>query len=191
MAQRLLDLSNHQHIAVRVAPAKAQLLPGLLGEPAVEHGAREADVPSYSMARQATSPHGLIDPARLDVQIPGGLLWAPEPILRQSSRRLCCCCWCLHTPYRPASAQSGQRIQRALVLAARRRSSPPKEPPEPPARTLCAPSAAFPGNRWGNRRARPLPLISSALLGLQGFSLWARLDSNQGPTDYESAALTN
>jgi hypothetical protein len=26
---------------------------------------------------------------------------------------------------------------------------------------------------------------------LQGFEAWARLDSNQGPTDYESAALTN
>ena len=26
---------------------------------------------------------------------------------------------------------------------------------------------------------------------LQGFREWARLDSNQGPTDYESAALTS
>jgi hypothetical protein len=25
----------------------------------------------------------------------------------------------------------------------------------------------------------------------RGVALWARLDSNQGPTDYESAALTN
>jgi hypothetical protein len=33
--------------------------------------------------------------------------------------------------------------------------------------------------------------VSSVEAYLQGFSLWARLDSNQGPTDYESAALTN
>jgi hypothetical protein len=26
---------------------------------------------------------------------------------------------------------------------------------------------------------------------LRAASMWARLDSNQGPTDYESAALTN
>jgi hypothetical protein len=25
----------------------------------------------------------------------------------------------------------------------------------------------------------------------RGFRVWARLDSNQGPTDYESAALTS
>jgi hypothetical protein len=35
----------------------------LLGDPVVEQVAREADVPPYSMARQATSPHDLIDPA--------------------------------------------------------------------------------------------------------------------------------
>jgi hypothetical protein len=29
------------------------------------------------------------------------------------------------------------------------------------------------------------------LLRLQVFWKWARRDSNQGPTDYESAALTN
>src|SRR5487761_2055657 len=43
------------------------LLPGLLGEPFVEHGARKANVSSYSMAGQTASPDGLIDPARLDV----------------------------------------------------------------------------------------------------------------------------
>ena len=68
----------------------AVLLPGLLGEPVIEHEAREADMPAYSMARQAASPHGLVDPARLDVQIPSGLLRAQEPILGQCSRWICC-----------------------------------------------------------------------------------------------------
>jgi hypothetical protein len=64
-----------------------QRLPlGLLGEPVVEHGTREADMPAYSMARQAASPHGLVDPAHLDVEIPSGLLWAKELILRQCRR---------------------------------------------------------------------------------------------------------
>jgi hypothetical protein len=86
------------------------LPPGLLGEPVVEHGAREADVPTYSMAGQATGPHGLIDPARLDVEIPGGLLWAKESILRQGGWWLCCRCWSLHALYRPPTARTGQRI---------------------------------------------------------------------------------
>jgi len=69
--------------------ARAALELGLLVEPVVEHVTREADVPSYSMARQATSPHGLIDPARLDVEIPSGLLRAQESILRQRGRWVC------------------------------------------------------------------------------------------------------
>jgi hypothetical protein len=61
------------------------LPPGLLGEPVVEQGACEANVPSYSMARQAASPHGLIDQARLYVEIPSGLLRAQESILSRRS----------------------------------------------------------------------------------------------------------
>jgi len=53
----------------------------LVGEPVVEHVARKANVPSYSMAGQATSPHGVVDPACLDVEIPSGLLRAQESIL--------------------------------------------------------------------------------------------------------------
>lgn len=86
----------------------------LLDEPLVEHVAREANVPTHSMAGQAISPHGLIDPAWLDVQIPGGLLWAPEPILRQHGRWVCRRC-CFHARYRPPRGSSGQRIQRELV----------------------------------------------------------------------------
>ena len=36
----------------------------------------------------------------------------------------------------------------------------------------------------------PKPHNHAVLALLQGL-LWARLDSNQGPTDYESAALTS
>jgi hypothetical protein len=50
--------------------------PELRGEPVVEHGARKADVSPDSMAWQATGSHGLVDPACLDVEIPGGLLGA-------------------------------------------------------------------------------------------------------------------
>jgi hypothetical protein len=57
------------------------LPPGLLGEPFVEHGAREPDMPADPVAGQAASPHGLIDPARPDVEIPSGLIWAKQPIL--------------------------------------------------------------------------------------------------------------
>jgi hypothetical protein len=55
----------------------------LLGEPVIEHGAREADVPTYSMRRQTASPHGLVDPARLDVEIPSRLFRAKESIRGQ------------------------------------------------------------------------------------------------------------
>jgi hypothetical protein len=48
----------------------------LLGEPVVEHGAREADVSPHPVAWQATGSYGLVDPAGLDVEIPGGLLGA-------------------------------------------------------------------------------------------------------------------
>ena len=61
---------------------------GLLSEPVVEHLAREADMPPHPMARQATSPHRLIDPACLDVEIPSGLLRAKESILRQRGARI-------------------------------------------------------------------------------------------------------
>jgi len=66
------------------------LLPRLLGEPVVEHGAREANMPTDSMARQAASPHGLVDPARLDVELPSGLLRAQESVLGQCGRGVCC-----------------------------------------------------------------------------------------------------
>jgi len=57
------------------------LLTGLLGKPFVEHLAREADVPPDPAAWQPAAPHSLIDPARLDVEIPSGLLETKEPIL--------------------------------------------------------------------------------------------------------------
>ena len=97
-AQRLdaQPASNSTSAAEIASPAArtdciaGPLPPRLLSEPLVEHGARKADVPSYSMAWQATSPHGLIDPACLDVEIPSGLLRAQESILGQYSRRVRC-----------------------------------------------------------------------------------------------------
>ncbi len=109
------------------------LLRRLLVEPLVEHGPRKADVPAHTTARQAATPHGLVDPARLDVQIPSGLLRAKKPILRERRRRPCCRCWSLHTPYRPPSAQTGQRILRHFIVPTWRRPSAPKSPPELPA----------------------------------------------------------
>jgi hypothetical protein len=41
------------------------------------------------------------------------------------------------------------------------------------------------GGRLARPSSEPDPLFTSLLL------TWARLDSNQGPTDYESAALTS
>jgi hypothetical protein len=73
------------------------LLPRLLSQPLVEHRPREADVPADSPARQSTSPYRLIDPTRLDVQIPRRLVWAEQPVIDQSRRGLCCRRWSLHT----------------------------------------------------------------------------------------------
>jgi hypothetical protein len=125
---------------------KPASLPRLLSEPVVEPGAREADVPAHPMARQAASPHGLIDPARLDVEIPGGLLWAKESILRKGGRWLCCRCWSLHALYRSPTARTGQRIWRHLVVSTwrgpsapkRRRNFPPgaSAPPRRPSREI-------------------------------------------------------
>ena len=122
------------------------LPPGLLGEPVVEHGAREADVPTYSMAGQAASPHGLIDPARLDVEIPGGLLWAKESILHQGGRWLCCRCWSLHALYRPQRLEPASEFG-ATSLCHLAPSVCPKRPAGTPRRSLRAPNAALQRNR--------------------------------------------
>jgi hypothetical protein len=51
-------------------------------------------------------------------------------------------------------------------------------------------------HRWQHRLRipgipdTPDPRFQAVSAWLQGF-IWARLDSNQGPTDYESAALTS
>lgn len=73
----------------------------LISQPFVEHQAREANVPSDPTARQAASPDRLVDPTRFDVEIPSGLLWAPEPIIRNSCRWLCCRWWSVHTHIDP------------------------------------------------------------------------------------------
>ena len=55
-------------------------------------------------------------------------------------------------------------------------------------------SAASFGTRWGHDRGfRGECARGRKWLGCCGFFFfeWARLDSNQGPTDYESAALTS
>ena len=66
---------------IGVTVARGDLLTGLLGKPFVEHLAREADVPPDPAAWQPAAPHSLIDPARLDVEIPSGLLGTKGPIL--------------------------------------------------------------------------------------------------------------
>jgi hypothetical protein len=95
------------------------LLRWLFGEPVIEHGPREANVPPHPMAGQPTSPHSLVDPARLDVEIPSRPLRALKSIFRQGGRGLCCCLWSLHTPYRPRATQTGQWT----CLARRRRGT--------------------------------------------------------------------
>jgi hypothetical protein len=73
------------------------LPPRLLSEPLVEHRPREADVPAHPTAGQQAAAHSLIDPARLDVQVPRGLLGAKKSILLQRGRRRLICRWSLHT----------------------------------------------------------------------------------------------
>lgn len=87
-----------------IVPVPARLSSRLLGQPLVEHQAREADVPADSPAGQQARPHSLIDPARLDVQIPRDLLRTKKPILLQSRRRLLFCRRSLHTPIQTPSA---------------------------------------------------------------------------------------
>ena len=55
----------------------------------------------------------------------------------------------------------------------------------------CAPNAALWGNRWGNSRPRPLPLLPSETLCGLGFRRCRRRDSNPRHADYDSAALTD
>ncbi len=56
------------------------------------------------------------------------------------------------------------------------------------ANTPAAPPDGPLGKTWGNPPDLSIDYKTSCL---QGFLLWARLDSNQGPIDYESTALTN
>jgi hypothetical protein len=65
------------------AESDAALLLSLLVKPVIEHATREAYVATDAMARQAARPHGLIDPACLDVEIPSRLLRAKKSILRE------------------------------------------------------------------------------------------------------------
>jgi hypothetical protein len=92
------------------------LLTRLLGEPVVEHGSREADVPADPMAGQAAGPHGLVDPARPDVEIPSGLIWPKQPVVLQ--RSLCCWCCCFHAGIDPNAAEpaNGFSVERSARL---------------------------------------------------------------------------
>jgi hypothetical protein len=164
------------------------LLTRLLSEPLVKHRAREADVPAHPMAGQAAGPHGLVDPARPDVEIPSGLIRAKQPILLQ--RSLCCWCCRFHAGYRPQGARTGQRISPSNA----RPASPPGVPAGPTETPQYKPRRPR-DDRWGTMQGtmpcRRNRVITSFALRLQVFWKWARLDSNQRPTDYESAALTN
>ena len=92
---------------------RGPLLTRLFSEPFVEHGAREADVPADPMAGQAAGPHGLVDPARPDVQIPSGLIRAKQPILLQ--RSLCRWCCCFHTDIDPNAAEPANGFLRRTL----------------------------------------------------------------------------
>ena len=163
------------------------LPPRLLGEPVVEHGPREADVPSYSMAGQAASPNGLVDPARLDVQIPGGLLWAPEPILCQSGPWLCCRWRSLHTPTDPQRLEPANRFWSPRHGAGTRRPSASNGSSREPPRPRDAPW----GNQWGNQDAPSAGPGTLKTAWLDLFWQCRRRDSNPRHADYDSAALTS
>ncbi len=107
-AQRSARLELHVRRRNRLTAARTDCIAGplltrLLSEPLVEHGAREADVPADPMAGQAAGPHGLVNPARPDVEIPSGLIWTKQPILLQ--RSLCCWCCCFHADIDPNAAE--------------------------------------------------------------------------------------
>jgi hypothetical protein len=90
----------------------------LLSEPIIEHRAREADMPPDSIAGQAASSHGLIDPARLDVQVPSGLLRAKQSILGRGGRwQLRCWCSHTHTDPRVLGSAKGISCQRSCHFA--------------------------------------------------------------------------
>jgi hypothetical protein len=117
--------------AIRTNWIAGPLPPGLLGEPFVEHGAREANVPSYSMARQAAGPDGLVDPARSDVEIPSGLIWPKQPILLQRSP--CCWCCCFHADIDPNAAEPANGFFRRTLgrLTTWRASTAAGDAPKP------------------------------------------------------------
>jgi hypothetical protein len=75
--------SRRRRLAVSLTAGP--LLTRLFSEPFVEHWSREADVPPDPMTRQAACPHGLVDPARPDVEIPSGLIRAKQPVLLERS----------------------------------------------------------------------------------------------------------
>ncbi len=93
--------SPHRQLAQTAS--RGRLLTRLLSEPFVEHGSREANVPADPMTGQAAGPHGLVDPARPDVEIPSGLIWPKQPVLLQ--RSLCCWCCCFHAGIDPNAAE--------------------------------------------------------------------------------------
>jgi hypothetical protein len=84
------------------------------------------------------------------------------------------------------------RRSRGAGTVTRRGRNVDRSSEDPPRRCTCGCGAAVPAGRrkyasdaCENRAAqRRWP-------DYRGFSQWARLDSNQGPTDYESAALTS
>ncbi len=98
---------------VAEVPLYGSLPSGLFSEPLVEHCAREADVPADPMAGQAACPHGLVDPARPDVEIPSGLIWPKQPVLLQ--RSLCCWCCCLHADIDPKATEPANGFLRRTL----------------------------------------------------------------------------
>ena len=122
------------------------LPPRLFSEPFVEHGAREADVPADPMTGQAAGPHGLVDPARPDVEIPSGLIRAKEPVLLQ--RSLCCWGCCFHADIDPNAAEPANGFLRRTLgrLTTWRASRADGDAPKPAPATAGRPL----GNDAGN-----------------------------------------
>ncbi len=151
-----------------------RLMPWLLGKPLVEHRAREADMSAYSLARQPAAAHCLVDPARLDVQIPRGLLRAKS---RSSFSVVAGCCSvvgpCIR-PYRPPTPPTGQQICPRNDHAYGSRSCP--LPPRPRHRSRTS------ANRLA-RVAQPLTIATiNAKSASIGFSPYAAMTTIRRPS---------
>ncbi len=144
------------------------LLTRLFSEPVVEHGSREADVPADPMTGQAAGPHGLVDPARPDVEIPSGLIRAKEPVLLQ--RSLCCWGCCFHADIDPNAAEPANEFFRRTLsraLTAWRASTADGDASKPAPATARRPLGKSVG-KSGRPSASPAKVLFVRFAGVSG-----------------------